>query len=94
MTETDLTKIKQQRLNFECWNCERKFSLLVTLDEKPDILSQCPYCEKELVIELDANKLKEIIVLRSHSDQSPSIQRDAGFPDLILTRKPNDNEKD
>ncbi len=82
----------QTRLKFECWNCAREFSLLVQIDERPDLLSECPYCSEAVLIELDANKKIKTTVFKSDHAQQSSIQTDAGFPKVIPTRKPDSNE--
>lgn len=76
-----------RRLKFKCWNCEREFSLLLDTEEKPDLLSECPYCAAEVLIELDTHRSPTTTVFRGDApDQNPATNvRD--FPNIIPTRK-------
>lgn len=74
--------MNEQRLTFECWNCEKTFSLL--LDS--EFISACPYCEKEVVIDLNPFRTGKTSVLRGDSEDA--IGAATGFIDIIPTRQP------
>lgn len=40
----------KKRLKFECWNCEREYTMLVK--NIPKLLVACPYCEEEAIVDL------------------------------------------
>jgi hypothetical protein len=81
----------KQRLKFECWHCERIFSLFLETDEKPDLISECPFCNKPVLIELDPFRDKGTHLFRNPSAAQEDIPREGGFPEQIPTREP-DNE--
>lgn len=81
-----------KRLNFECWDCKREFTLMVPVDEKPDILSECPYCRVELVIELAPYRSGKIEIFRDGTENESSDYFD--IPDKIPTRKPDEQPPD
>ncbi|MGH8476605.1 MAG: hypothetical protein ACRER2_12675 [Methylococcales bacterium] len=78
-----------RRLKFRCWKCERDFSLLVEIDEYPDILTECPYCSEEVLIELAPYRDKKTTVFKSHSDAEREQAVGNAFPEIIPTRKPD-----
>lgn len=84
----------KQRLKYRCWNCERVFSLLLEIDEKPDILSECPYCNEDVLIELDPYRDKLKTVFRNASSADSEHPAGDAFPEIISTKKPNAAESE
>jgi DNA-directed RNA polymerase subunit RPC12/RpoP len=78
-----------QRLKFECWNCRRDFSLFLETAEKPDLISECPYCASEVLIELDPYRQKQTSLFKSLDDKQPAVSGSSEFPELIPTKRPN-----
>ena len=84
----------KQRLKYRCWNCERVFSLFLEIDEKPDILSECPYCNVDVFIELEPYRDKLQIVFRNRSSADSEHLAGDAFPEIIPTQKPNADESE
>lgn len=80
----------KKRLQFECWNCQKIFSLLLDLDEKPDILLECPYCSKSVLIEQEPHREKIISLFKSDNQQQTQTQAIKSYPEIIPTRKPDE----
>jgi DNA-directed RNA polymerase subunit RPC12/RpoP len=78
----------KKRLKFECWNCDRVFSLLLETDEKPDLISECPYCAEQVIIELEPYRKKEKAVFMRQNGEKSGIQTTEVFPDVIPTKQP------
>jgi len=81
----------KKRLKFECWNCDTVFSLLLETDEKPDLVSECPYCSEEVLIELEPHRKKWTTIFRADSQGDSKILSDDAFPEIIPTKKPNND---
>ena len=82
----------KQRLKFECWNCKRVFSLFMETEEQPDLLSGCPFCRKEVFIELEPYREKKTSLFRSDTGKESELPHDFVFPEVIPTRAPNSEE--
>ena len=78
-----------QRLRFECWNCQRDFSLFLETDEKPDLISECPYCASEVLIELDRYRQRQTSLFKSLNVPQPGATGASTFPELIPTKRPD-----
>ena len=82
----------KQRLKFECWNCQRVFSLFLETEEKPDRISECPFCRKEVFIELEPYREKKTSLFRSDTEKASELPHDFVFPEVIPTQQPVQQE--
>jgi hypothetical protein len=79
-----------ERLKFQCWNCERVFSLWLETEERPDLRSECPFCHADVRIELDPYRRKGTTVFKTDSSEESERPTADASPPVIPTKKPDD----
>ena len=79
------------RLKFQCWNCKDVFSLLLDTDEKPDLISECPYCTEEVLIELEPYRNKETTLFRKDLQDNAKLLATDAFPEVVPTKNPDND---
>ena len=79
----------EKRLEFECWHCQKTYSLLRKIEEgQPILWVACPFCHKEAVVDLDPHRKKVDKIHRD--DGSPQVSGDEMVYDLpkVLPTQP------
>ena len=81
----------KKRLTFACWHCQKEYTLLREPDGATRLLVQCPFCEKEAVVDL--------LPYRSPTDIFKSIDTPQGntgetlvLPAVLPTTEPKAEE--
>jgi hypothetical protein len=83
MSDEDVIKTRPLR---------KEEDLLLETSEKPDLISECPYCAEQVVIELEPHRKKETAVFRTQNGEESDIQTTDVFPDVIPTKQPETNK--
>ena len=80
----------EKRLKFKCWNreCQRDYSLFLELEGRPKLTVQCPFCEKDGIVDLDPYRKNVDEVFRTDSSDKKSIGTTFDFPEVIPTTQP------
>ena len=77
-----------QRYTFQCWQCDKTYTLLREITSKQSVKVACPYCHHEAVVDL-APYLKQIKeVLRGAQSEADSSE-ELDLPAVLPTRKPD-----
>ena len=58
----------RQRVTFQCWHCQRNYSLSLDLVGKPTLSPECPYCGKTGVVDLDPYREDKTGVFRTDAE--------------------------
>ena len=82
----------KHRLKFECWNCNREFSLMLETEEEPVLISECPYCTKKLEINLASNREKLTRLFRGNDQNNITNPVNGAFKEVIQTTKPDNDD--
>jgi len=80
----------EKRFHFKCWNCERQYSLFLTLDGKPTLAVECPYCHQEASAPLAPYVKRPDNVLRGPEATSKIDIASLELPEVLPTTKPDD----
>jgi len=78
----------KKRLEFECWNCHKTYTLQREIGEGNPILSvACPYCHKEAIVDLDPYRKKVEPIFKDASPQTNTGGETAyDLPDVLPTQ--------
>ncbi len=79
----------KKRLEFECWNCKKTYSLLREIGEGNPILSvACPFCGEEGTVDLAPFRKKAgETIYRSDSPPDPTAGETVyDLPDILPTQ--------
>ena len=79
----------KKRLYFKCWNCRRKYSLFMEINNHQELIVPCPYCNEEGVVKLETYPKKKIPLLRGNPAGEQAVGYEYQFPDVIPTQKPD-----
>lgn len=80
----------EMRLEFECWNCKRSYSLLREVEGKPKLNVACPFCGKEGTADLNPYQNDIVEAFKSASPTQKSFGTTLNFPQVIPTATPED----
>ena len=84
-------KKTENRFAFQCWNCNRKYTLLREITENQTLAVACPYCNAEGVVDLAPYKKAKKETLKAGT-----VELEAGFdyafPDVLPTQQPKPDE--
>ena len=80
----------KKRFTFQCWNCEKTYTLFREITKEQKISVACPYCNTEAVVDLDPfRKEKKVVSLvRGEGDEEQSLGVELELPEIIPTQKP------
>ena len=84
--------MKEKRLDFDCWNCHRIYSMTREIVGNPQIIVACPYCGEEGVVELDKFRSSTTEMFQNITSVSRSTLEAFNFPDVIPTAEITDQE--
>lgn len=76
----------KKRLEFECWNCKKTYSLLREIEEgNPILLVACPFCGKAGKVDLNPFRKPVDLIHKGGSPQDPTEERVYDLPDILPT---------
>jgi hypothetical protein len=73
----------KKRLKFKCWNCEREYSLTRDLQGQPRLIVECPFCEREAVVDLAPYRSEAVGVYKGEAESGGA--ETITLPDVIPT---------
>ena len=78
----------KKRLKFQCWKCEKTYSLLRDIEEgNPQLSVACPFCGEAGIVDLDPYRKPIDTIYRHESPQQ--LASDETFyelPDILSTQ--------
>lgn len=79
----------EKRIKLKCWHCGREYTLYKELDveEKPKLVVQCPFCEREGVVDLAPWRSELMDVYKGFEPDAPSVGETLDLPDVLPTRE-------
>lgn len=77
----------KRRQQYQCWNCEEQYSLLLPEEDIAALIVECPYCGSEASIRLKEFPKKKDIY-RGDDNNTPVVDEYV-LPEVIVTRKPD-----
>lgn len=80
----------KKRLTFKCWNCDRTYELTRTIEGQPRLLVECPYCEKEAVVELAPYRSETVTLFKSIDPNRDRAEQSFTLPAVIPTVQPEE----
>ena len=75
----------KKRFTFRCWHCDRTYELTRTIEGQPRLLVECPYCEKEGVVDLAPFRSETVTIFKSVNPPPASAEQSLTLPDVIPT---------
>lgn len=74
-----------KRHTFQCWNCKETYTLLRDINSRQTVITVCPYCGEQAVLDL-APEARQIKTVMRGTTPAPA---NADLPPGVLpTRKP------
>ncbi len=77
----------KKRFTFQCWNCQRTYSLYRKITKKQVITVACPYCGKEAVFDPNPYPVEKVI-LRAAGEAEAETE-DLVLPEVLTTHPPS-----
>ena len=74
-----------KKLNFQCWNCPRTYSVDYKITKEQKLFVRCPYCKAEGVVDLRPYDLRKAEVIRGDDDLLPGDEQ--GLPEILPTQE-------
>ena len=82
------------RLEFQCWNCPKTYTLLREIADVETLFVACPYCGAEGTVELEPFKKKTTLihmgtttVYRALPDDKSKEEMVLELPDILPTKQ-------
>ena len=79
----------KKRFTFQCWNCNKTYTLFREITTEQTLTVGCPFCNTEAVVNLAPYPKKKIISLVRGGDggeQAPGFELE--LPEILPTQKP------
>jgi DNA-directed RNA polymerase subunit RPC12/RpoP len=77
----------KKRFTFQCWNCQKTYTLFREITKGQVITVACPYCNKEAVFDPNPYPPKKV-VLRGEGDRDQE-SGELDLPDVLPTQEPD-----
>lgn len=77
----------KKRFTFQCWNCQRSYSLYREITPKRVITVACPFCGREAVF--DPNPYPAEKVILRNAGEAEAETEELVLPEVLSTRKPD-----
>lgn len=81
----------KKRLKFQCWNCEKTYSLFREITGQQKLIVACPFCGEEAVAQLGPYRREVKNVLKTvdaRASESTLPETELALPEIIPTEKP------
>ena len=75
----------RKRFKFQCWNCEKTYTLHREVSEDLKLFVACPYCGKEALVDLKHFQKEKKEVLRSGSGVERTLGLELELPETLQT---------
>jgi len=79
----------KKRFYFECWNCERTYSLFKEITRQQELIVACPFCNKEGVVKLEPYRTAIHPVAKGEPGEAQEAGYEYQLPNVIPTQKPD-----
>ena len=76
-----------ERFTFECWNCNRNYTLFREITEEQTLIVACPFCGKEGVVDLAPFRKKVKSVMREKENKQ-ELGEEWVLPEVLTTKGP------
>ena len=83
----------KKRFKFQCWNCDKTYTLHRRITKDMTLFVACPYCEKEAVVDLKPYHKKKKEVLRSGDGGEQDLGLELQLPETLPTIEANQDSK-
>ena len=77
----------KKRLEFQCWNCKKTYTLFREISDEQILFVACPFCNKEGVVDLKPFRKEKKSVLRGDSDNKQIIDIELQLPKILPTKQ-------
>lgn len=78
----------KKRFTFQCWNCQRPYSLYREITKGQVVTIACPFCGREAVFDPSPYPPKEVVVLRGEH-RTEGQTEELELPEVLPTREPD-----
>jgi len=79
----------EKRIKLLCWHCKREYSLLRELQGNPRLLVECPFCEREAVVDLAPYRSEVVDVMATDEAPVKKVGETLDLP-LVLPTTPRE----
>jgi len=74
---------------YNCWNCERNYTLFREITDEQTLTVACPFCHAEGVVQLQPfRKQKKKTVMRGGNEGDQPPGEELMLPEILPTQKP------
>ena len=78
----------KMRLKFQCWNCNREYTMIREIEGRPQLIVACPYCLQEGVVDLNPYRDSTTPIFQGEDAAPDAALPTYVFPPLIPTAAP------
>ena len=75
----------EKRVKLLCWNCKQEYSLLKELQGSPRLFVECPFCEREGVVDLAPYRSEVIDVMAAAESPGKIVGQTLDLPPVLPT---------
>jgi hypothetical protein len=77
-----------KRFTFQCWNCDKTYTLFREIGEDQKLIVACPYCDKEAVVDLTPfwKRKTTIRVVRGEGEGKSVVSSELELPEILPTQ--------
>ncbi len=79
---------KSYRPKFQCWSCDRVYSLYQEISDEQTLIVACPYCAAEAVVDLKPFRKPLTSLLRGEAPAPQAAETELQLPEIVPTQKP------
>lgn len=75
----------KKRFAFQCWNCQKTYTLFREITKGQVVTVACPYCGKEAVVDLSRYPRKKVVLRGKNSAEGQAEELE--LPEILPTQK-------
>jgi DNA-directed RNA polymerase subunit RPC12/RpoP len=81
----------EKRLKYQCWYCDKTYTLYKEIQVNTKFEVACPYCHKEGMVDLRKPKYRKITTHKGDAVE-PGQMTELDLPDIIPTEEPEPDQ--
>lgn len=78
----------KKRLTFQCWNCDRAYTMIREIAGRPQLIVACPFCMEEGVVDLNPYRDSTTPIYKGAGELAEAALPAYTFPTVIPTTAP------
>lgn len=77
----------KKRFTFQCWNCQKTYTLFREITKGQVITIACPFCNKKAVFDPNPYPPKKVVLRGEGDGEQESVELD--LPEVLPTQEPD-----